>query len=121
MAKTVTPKFQILPRVRIVQGERIALGPGKAQLLEEVQQHGSISEASKRMKMSYMRAWLLIREMNTSFKRPLVTAKRGSVKTGGGAHLTRTGLEVMALYREMNAKFLGVTQAEQSQFQKLLR
>jgi molybdate transport system regulatory protein len=73
------------------------------------------------MKMSYMRAWLLIREMNSSFKQPLVEAKRGSVKTGGGAYLTETGLRVIALYQKINAKCLGVTEAERSQLQKLLR
>lgn len=122
MGKTSTGKFQLLPRVRIVQeGGRIALGPGKAQLLAEVKQHGSISQAARQMNMSYMRAWLLIREMNSSFKKPLVAAKRGSVKKGGGAYLTGTGLRVMALYRKINAKCTGAVLAERNQLQRLLR
>ena len=121
MAKKSKATFQILPRVRVVQGERIALGPGKAQLLQGVNQHGSISEASKQLNMSYMRAWLLIGEMNSSFKKPLIAAKRGSIKKGGGAYLTETGLRVMSLYQKINAKCLGAVRTERNQLQKLLR
>ena len=41
-------------------GKKIAFGPGKAVLLKLVEETGSISEAAKRMEMSYMRAWSLI-------------------------------------------------------------
>ena len=36
------------------------MGPGKADLLTHVAETGSLSESARRMKMSYMKAWLLV-------------------------------------------------------------
>ncbi len=46
----------------------IALGPGKADLLEAIAATGSISAAGRKLKMSYRRAWLLVEELNGSFQ-----------------------------------------------------
>jgi len=88
------------PRIRILLGSSIAIGPGKAALLEAIGDTGSIAAAGRRMGMSYRRAWVLAKTMNACFKEPLIeTAKGGS--GGGGARLTDTGREVLALYRAM--------------------
>ena len=88
------------PRVRILAGSAIALGPGKADLLRAIDDTGSISAAARRMRMSYRRAWLLVRTMNECFQSPLVTAEKGGTD-GGGAQLTETGREVLRLYQEV--------------------
>ena len=74
--KPITVK-RISPRLRVLYGNEIALGPGKADLLAVVAETGSIREAAERMHMSYMRAWTLIRTMNRCFKEPLVVSIRG--------------------------------------------
>lgn len=89
-------------RLRIVLGDAIAVGPGKADLLEGVRDTGSIAAAGRRMGLSYKRAWLLIDTMNACFKRPVVEAAKGG-KSGGGARLTPLGEEVLARYRRMQA------------------
>ena len=48
-------------------GERGALGPGKARLLELIAEHGSIAAAGRAMGMSYRRAWDLVDELNSCF------------------------------------------------------
>ena len=111
----------LCPRFRITKGNDIAFGPGKAELLGQVAKTGSISEAAKRMNMSYMRAWSLIQTMNRCFREPLVLATRGGTRGGGGAKLTGSGRAVLALYRQMNRKCLNVVQPEWRKFQKLLR
>ena len=111
----------ILPRLRVISGENIALGPGKIDLLQAVQQSGSIRKAAMQLGMSYMRAWTLIRTMNKSFNEPLVIALRGAVERGGGAHLTKTGRTVLAVYQRMNAKCLRVVAPEWRQLRTLLR
>jgi molybdate transport system regulatory protein len=121
MSKKEKARTQIRPRLRITSGKDIALGPGKVELLEAVQQAGSISKAAKGMGMSYMRAWTLIRTMNHSFREPLVATVRGAVKGGGGAHLTKTGREVLMLYQQISSKFVGAIQPEWRQLQRLLR
>jgi molybdate transport system regulatory protein len=87
--------------VRILAGSEVAMGPGKADLLDAIAQTGSISAAARQMRMSYRRAWLLVRTMNECFAEPLVNAAKGG-KTGGGASLTATGAEVLAKYREVS-------------------
>lgn len=79
-----------------------AIGPGKIGLLEKVRDLGSISAAARAMKMSYRRAWLLIENLNESFERPVIDASTGGLH-GGGATLTRFGLEVIERYRAMEA------------------
>jgi molybdate transport system regulatory protein len=89
-------------RLRIVLEPDIAIGPGKADLLEGVTLTGSIAAAGRRMGMSYKRAWYLIDTMNRCFTAPLVQASKGG-KAGGGARLTPLGAEVLARYRRMEA------------------
>ncbi len=81
-------------------GDRIALGPGKIDLLEAIQQFGSISKAAKEIHLSYRRAWDMVDTMNQCFKRPLVQSSTGG-KGGGGAHLTELGEEMVRHYRAM--------------------
>jgi len=98
------------PRFRIVCGREIAFGPGKADLLELILETGSIGKAASRMKMSYMRAWSLVQTMNRCFKKPLILATHGG-DGGGGAELTKTGLQILALYRQLETKSCAATRA----------
>ena len=114
-------KRQIRPRLRISLGSDIALGPGKVELLEFLQQTGSITKAAGQMGLSYMRAWTLIRTMNRCFRQPLVVATRGGSKGGGGAELTETGRRALELYQNMNATCLKSVRPDWNEFQSLLR
>lgn len=98
----MTPLFPPRLRLRLHFGDDLTLGPGKADLLEHIRVAGSISEAGRRMGMSYKRAWSLVEEMNRAFRAPLVESARGGAK-GGGAVLTETGLEVLAQFRALEA------------------
>ncbi|QOR39780.1 LysR family transcriptional regulator [Billgrantia diversa] len=92
--------YQSTPRLRIQLGHAIAIGPGKAQLLETIAETGSISAAARQLGMSYRRAWLLVDTMNQCFREPLVTTATGG-KGGGGAQITALGEEVLERYRRM--------------------
>lgn len=113
-------KVGLRPRLRVVCGEDIAMGPGKVDLLALVAETGSIREAAERMHMSYMRAWTLIRTMNGCFNQPLVEAVRGG-KAGGGAQLTETGRKALALYRQMEAACLSATKPRWQSLKALLK
>jgi len=88
------------PRIRILLGSSIAIGPGKAALLEAINDTGSTAAAGRRMGMSYRRAWMLGKTMNACFREPLIEATKGGIG-GGGARLTRMGREVLSLHRAM--------------------
>ena len=112
--------LSLLPRFRVMRGKEIAFGPGKMELLELVAETGSISEAAKRMEMSYMRAWSLIQTMNACFKEPVIEAVRGGHERGG-AELTATGQRVLKLYRQMETDGRKAVQTDWQALQKLLQ
>jgi molybdate transport system regulatory protein len=87
-------------RLRIVLDPDIAIGPGKADILDGIRETGSIAAAGRRMGMSYKRAWLLVESMNACFSRPLVETSRGG-QARGGAALTPDGERVLDCYRRM--------------------
>jgi molybdate transport system regulatory protein len=89
--------------VRIDFGAERALGPGKIRLLEAIGKTGSISRAGRALGMSYRRAWLLVDDMNRSFRAPVVATQPGGVK-GGGAALTPFGLQLIENYRAIEAQ-----------------
>jgi molybdate transport system regulatory protein len=98
----------IRPRYRIYLGKEIAFGPGKADLLHAIAKTGSIQVAARTLRMSYMRAWKLIRTMNTCFQSPLVDALRGG-RNKGGARLTPLGQKLLVLYDALEAESLKAT------------
>lgn len=88
--------------LRVDFGSRRSIGPGKIRLLEEVARTGSISEAGRKLGMSYRRAWLLIDDMNRCFNQAVVSAKPGGSQ-GGGTSLTKFGAELIQRYRAIEA------------------
>lgn len=90
-------------KIRLHTHDAVALGPGKADLLEAILNHGSISAAGRAMGMSYKRAWDLVNTMNISFAKPLVTTAKGGAK-GGGAEVTPFGQTILSAYREIEHK-----------------
>ena len=90
-------------RFRIVLEPGVALGPGKADLLQAIDETASLTAAAARFSMSYKRGWSLVREMNAAFAEPLVETEKGGAGGGGGARLTRRGQYVLKRYRRMEA------------------
>jgi molybdate transport system regulatory protein len=73
-------------------------GPGRAQLLELIDELGSLKKAVARLGMSYRNAWGYLRELEEAagFK-ILERGVRGS--PASGTRLTRRGREFLAGYR----------------------
>ena len=97
-ATTTTPT----PRLRILLGRSIAIGPGKAELLGLIDDTGSISAAARAMGMSY-----------------LVAAATGG-KGGGGASVTAFGHEALKRYRMMEDKAALSVTTEMEAFTEML-
>jgi molybdate transport system regulatory protein len=116
--KTKCPEPQL--RLRILLGRNIAVGPGKADLLEAILKTSSIAAASRQMGMSYKRAWLLIDTMNRCFAKPIVAAKKGGNR-GGGARLTALGEEVLVRYRRMQSAMLRATTGDLRALRRKMR
>jgi molybdate transport system regulatory protein len=106
------------PRWRLSCGTEIALGPGKADLLDAIRRAGTISGAARELGMSYRRAWLLVKEMNRCFTKPLVST---SSWRGKGAALTQDGERVLELYRRIESDSLRAVRRPLAGLQNLLR
>ncbi|SDG20597.1 winged helix-turn-helix domain-containing protein [Thalassobaculum litoreum] len=107
------------PRLRVVIAPNVAVGPGKADLLQGVVETGSIAAAGRRLGMSYKRAWVLVEGMKEDFGTPLVTTTRGG-SARGGAELTELGQTVLDLYRRMEDQAAAATKSELAELQRLL-
>jgi molybdate transport system regulatory protein len=113
-------RARLVPRLRVVLGDAILLGPGKADLLEAIGRLGSLRDAANELNMSYMRAWKLVQTMNDGFREPLVLFHRGG-PARGGAELTDTGRKALDLYRSMEAESLRATKRAWQALRKLVR
>jgi molybdate transport system regulatory protein len=90
-------------KAQLLSGGELAMGPGKADLLDAIQAEGSISGAGRKLGMSYRRTWLLVDTMNRCWAEPLVETTPG----GGehrGARVTPAGLAVLKAYRILEAE-----------------
>jgi len=113
-------KVEARPRIRILFGSAFAIGPGKADLLQAIEQTGSISAAARSLGMSYRRAWLLLDTMNQCFRKPVVYTATGG-KGGGGAQITPFGKTVLRAYRAMEAGAAAAIARRMRGFSNLLR
>lgn len=104
--RAVAPKHEAeraFPRLRILMGDGLVLGPGKVDLIEAIDRTGSISAAGRALGMSYRRAWLLADALNRMFAQPVVAASQGGAH-GGGAVVTEYGRAVAAAYRRIEER-----------------
>ena len=87
-------------KIWIDVGRETALTEAGADLLEQIEICGSLSEAARRLSFAYRRAWLLLDKMNRTWDEPLVITATGG-KRGGGAKLTARGKHVLGVYRDL--------------------
>ena len=119
---TTVPKIRVtpLPTLRLQIKHGIAIGPGKAALLEAIAATGSIAEACRMSKMSYRGGWELVNSMNEHFIAPLVEKSKGGA-TRGGTSLTPLGVEVLELYRAMERRAVDAIRRDVLKLEALLK
>jgi molybdate transport system regulatory protein len=86
-------------------------GPGRVELLERIDQTGSINQAAKQMRMSYKKAWDMISMLNKQAKHPVVILQAGGEK-GGGARITEEAKELIAYHRLLRKRFISFLEKE---------
>ncbi|MEZ5494143.1 MAG: TOBE domain-containing protein [Pseudomonadales bacterium] len=80
------------------------LGGKRIDLLEQIDQTGSISQAAKAAGMSYKAAWDAVDAMNNLSNQPLVVRAIGG-QGGGGTQLTVFGRKLVHTLRRMQAEY----------------
>jgi molybdate transport system regulatory protein len=106
-------------KIRISHRAAVAMGPGKADLIEAIDHCGSISAAAKHMGMSYRRAWELVDAMNHCFAQPLIATHPGGGKQGG-AQVTELGFHILHCYRTLIAKTQSACEQELDEIARYL-
>jgi len=91
----VKPKL----KVWVVFGDRVKLGDGRAQLLELIDELGSLRKAVARLEMSYRNAWGYLRELEHAAGFKLLERHVGG-GPGRGMRLTKRGKEFVTRYRQ---------------------
>ena len=79
---------------------RPILGEGRAELLELVEETGSLSRAAQEMGMSYRYAWGMVRKVSEAAGGPVVESTRGGSR-GGRTVLTPLGRELLDTFRRV--------------------
>jgi len=97
-------------KAQVLCGDEIAIGPGKADLLDAIAATGSISAAGRQLGFSYRRTWLLADAMNRCWREPLIATAHGG-RRGGGARLTDLGASVLAQFRAIEAAMVDAATA----------
>lgn len=97
-------------KAQILLGGAIAIGPGKADLLEAVAKTGSIAAAGRALGFSYRRTRDMINTLNACWRAPLIDTVKGGRK-GGGTSLTPAGEAVLRHYRKLDVALQRTAQA----------
>ena len=81
------------------EGE-LLFGKGKTEVLELIEQEGSIAKAAKKIGMNYKKAWTHVKILQKNLDDVLVESKKGGGEQGG-SKLTPKADEFIANYRKL--------------------
>ena len=111
---------QLRARLWVDVGRQAIFTEAGADLLDQIAVTGSLSEAARRLRYSYRRAWMLLDAMNGGFAEPLVRTAIGG-KRGGGATLTDFGQRVLRSFRSIQHEMEATLDRESASFTNALR
>ena len=94
--------------------ENLVFGGGKTQILELIDETGSISEASKRAGMNYKKAWSHIKILQKYIDDELVIVNKG--RNTGGTVLTPKAKELVEKFKTFRSE---VRQFSENRFNEL--
>ena len=81
------------------EDNHIIIGHGRAKILKNIEQTGSINQTAKVMKMSYKAVWSKIKATEKHLNQNIVHADRKE-----GTRLTRQGKELLEKYQQLEKK-----------------
>ena len=79
-------------------------GPGPVELLQLIEETGSINQAAKKMGMSYKKAWEIVSRLNEKVGSPMVITATGGEK-GGGSTISEEAKQMVEWYIGLREKF----------------
>lgn len=98
MAKNNATDTEFAAPLWLNKNRKAFLQSRRIQLLEKIDEHGSITRAAKAAGMSYKGAWDAVNSMNNLADKPLTINLTGG-RTGGGTFLTDEGRSLIQIFR----------------------
>lgn len=96
-------KSEMKPTIKLwleIEGKAVG-GEGRIELLQTIEDEGSLNKAAKSLGMSYRHAWGIIKKLEERLNLELVKSKKGGTG-GGGSKLTDQGRKLVKKYNWMN-------------------
>ena len=110
-------KMQAKSKIWIEAGGEVVAGDGKVDLLERIEETGSIQKAAGEIGMSYRHAWGFLQKMEKRGGIKLVETQVGG-REGGGARLTPQGKIFLRRYSAFRE---GLDEYIQDKFKKAFK
>ncbi len=90
--------------------DKKCFGPGVAELLHRVDEHGSLRSAAGSMEMAYSKAWTIIKNAESCLNVKLIVSSTGG-KNGGGAELTKEARHILKSYESYYNKLVSYSES----------
>ncbi len=100
MRQNMTKPLKISASLSLGKDDGSMLSDKRITLLEYISASGSITQAAKKVGLSYKGAWDAVEAMNAMFGEPLVATMTGG-KGGGGTQLTSAGIRIVDTYKAL--------------------
>ena len=107
------PGVKPVPHLAFQSNKEIVLDETDALLLRRVSETGSLSEAARKVGISYRNAWGRIKKLESNYGVRILDTKVGGT-TGGGARLTPQGLALFKEFRHMRKYLFNVVEDSES-------
>ncbi len=83
------------------------IGQGGADILKAIADENSLTEAAKKLHMSYRYLWNYIRKTEGTLGEAIITTYKGGKAGGGGAELTALGQDLLSEYKRLEGCLSG--------------
>lgn len=94
-------KHKLSCKVWIEYENKPVIGKGGAEILQTIDKSHSITKTAESLCMSYRYVWNYLRGIQNVLGEPIVETFKGGRNGGGGAKLTKLGLNLLLEYRQV--------------------
>ncbi|MCC6815461.1 MAG: LysR family transcriptional regulator [Saprospiraceae bacterium] len=101
--KKINKQIEVVFRLWFYSNKDKFLGKGRVELLQRIDDTGSLAKAAEGMKMSYRQAWQMLKEINERAPVPIVEKHLGG-KNGGGTIITKEGKKAIKTFVDFELK-----------------
>jgi molybdate transport system regulatory protein len=97
-------KYETSFKIWLEYKEKPLLGEGGAEILKHIQEYESLSRAAQKLGMSYRYVWGYVKSIEKVLGDKVLETFRGGKTGGGGARLTKLGVDLLDKYERMERR-----------------